>query len=979
MYSGIVGLALLGTLFSGCSSGGSDSLTDDGALANDEVTITSGDPGVVYTIPNAQTIFEGTFIDSAVQGLSYKGNLDGVTDSAGHYFFSGTDRVEFLLGDKLSLGTLVPKTMNVSVLDFYDNSKNITDPIIQNLIVLLQSLDSDGDVSNGITILPTTIAILESQLLALDPTIDLTSFSLATMPLVDLISLLHAVINATPPVIVVTGPTTTTTVEDVVVSVEDAIAHFSDTLGLIKPPDGRTLACDEAVKTNEDAYSADDAALFSASETLTRNISSDSNTSNGRINGNSHNSFGRLNAVYGNTHPIVVSYNEQVVGNYEMGDGSADIGDPNQRDALFFSISLDNGETWNKQKISNSELNSSKQVLWNDNNITYYGHTQKPDMAIHGNNIVLAWNDKYCPSQSPFDSTPDVFAVNGEQGSVDYNGTIAPNTKAVYEVPFSCVWTARGVFSEGDGNVTWQAPKQLTSGTRDSNHIWLEGSEAGFALSWQEDTKGLFAGNGAGPGEGWSGATTNRGTDIWYTSIKNADLADDAKNFHYPVRITDNEKCTDGDTKAYCQALCDAYGSLDLTSGSGGNVTRCKSYDIDMLTNTQAVLDGDTGASRSALKILKTDADEYIVVLGYEETKGLSEKNLDSNITNIALEGKSVYFESFPFDAIDSFDEHNASSILTTPIPMVSAGNIVNVKVPDQNNTSELIYENARRLVIGTQIDSCDADQYTFAFMYKQSFEKQGASSDMFIRLNSGFTYDSFVAMDERDVTNVSAQNRIVVDNISGYEVNWDTGNLDDNTYENENDNTFSPRIFLRGNNIYTGFEYTPNEAKTKEGNMPSNFHTNIYADGTWQGPVNITQVTKEDATTVDARFFSTPKGSYATSGLDSDKSNPNVLFVTWGDMDLTDDTNASAGKTESDLWYKRSTDNGLTWDTNKTQLAAREGIVIEEKEVESFASPDGKTLYNVWLQEEAVYDATDNYSGLDSWFGRVDYNISIP
>ena len=54
MYSGIVGLALLGTLFSGCSSGGSDSLTDDGALANDEVTITSGNPGVVYTIPNAQ-------------------------------------------------------------------------------------------------------------------------------------------------------------------------------------------------------------------------------------------------------------------------------------------------------------------------------------------------------------------------------------------------------------------------------------------------------------------------------------------------------------------------------------------------------------------------------------------------------------------------------------------------------------------------------------------------------------------------------------------------------------------------------------------------------------------------------------------------------------------------------------------------------------------------------------------------------------
>jgi hypothetical protein len=121
---------------------------------------------------------------------------------------------------------------------------------------------------------------------------------------------------------------------------------------------------------------------------------------------------------------------------------------------------------------------------------------------------------------------------------------------------------------ETTGNVTWHRPMQLTTGVRDSNHIWVEGSEAGFAITWQEDTAGLRSGKGAGPGEGWSGATTNRGSDIWYTSIKmdnfeatdpNATTSDTSivgtraaslNNFHYPVRITDNEMCSSTDKKS---------------------------------------------------------------------------------------------------------------------------------------------------------------------------------------------------------------------------------------------------------------------------------------------------------------------------------------------------------------------------------------------------------------------------------------------
>jgi hypothetical protein len=555
----------------------------------------------------------------------------------------------------------------------------------------------------------------------------------------------------------------------------------------------------------------------------------------------------------------------------------------------------------------------------------------------------------------------------------------------------------------------------LTSGVRDSNHIRLAGSDAGFAISWHEDPKGLKSGEGAGPGEGWSGATGNRGTDIWYTSIKSENFeatgATDPdtsrlkslNNFHYPVRVTDNEQCQDSETepKAYCEYFCTNYGTVTSPKGnqSGDTVTRCLTYDTDMLTDTTSVLDGDTGASRPAMSILKTNLGEYVVVLGYEETKALKvrvtgegEQDQGEIPTDIAVEGKSVNFESFNFNAIDNFHENDISSIQNAAMPIVSAGNIINEKSPRSADTEvgtagEMIYENARRLVIGTQIDSCDANEtgaLTFAILYKQSFEVQGASSDMFVRTWRGFNYEDKADLNGLAVTNVSAQELTVGPGSvpEDYTVTWSEDNLDDNTYDNGRENTFSPRIFLRGENINIGFEYTPYEALDGEdisidgAVFPANFHTNLYSgvDGTWTGPVNITQVIDRKVNTVDARFFTTPKGSYDETGLESDKSNPNILFVTWGTLVVED-----GGAAEADLFFKRSTDNGKTWE-DEQNLSSIQGTAVQEKEVESFASPDGKHIYNVWLQQTETLKQTDPavYEGLDTWFGRVDYNSTV-
>jgi hypothetical protein len=77
------------------------------------------------------------------------------------------------------------------------------------------------------------------------------------------------------------------------------------------------------------------------------------------------------------------------------------------------------------------------------------------------------------------------------------------------------------------GDVVWFAAERLTSGRRDAYQLFCAGATgAGFAAVWQEDPDGLLPGEGDGPGSGWSGATTNHKTDIWYSSITWQDFAE---------------------------------------------------------------------------------------------------------------------------------------------------------------------------------------------------------------------------------------------------------------------------------------------------------------------------------------------------------------------------------------------------------------------------------------------------------------------
>lgn len=266
----------------------------------------------------------------------------------------------------------------------------------------------------------------------------------------------------------------------------------------------------------------------------------------------------------------------------------------------FVGYSLDDGTSWRTENLSRSSDLSSFTL---DTGYAYPGDVHNVVHQVAEDKILAVWASKYCQSGFPLYSIDpalegtyladleetygknalylyDLFGVAGNQGSVDY---AEQGYLDVGEIPYSCIWTARGKLLPGDdpmtaeaveaSHVVWTAPERLTSGVRDANLPAVDCAKgAGCALTWQEDPEGLRPGKGLGPGEGWSGAIANAKTDIWYSYITFADFdlvfSDDTDTatamliedyelaagtamdrpkpyvpMAMPVRLTDNDMC----------------------------------------------------------------------------------------------------------------------------------------------------------------------------------------------------------------------------------------------------------------------------------------------------------------------------------------------------------------------------------------------------------------------------------------------------
>lgn len=94
----------------------------------------------------------GTFVDSAVSGLDYQGSRTAAssTDESGQFRYVPGETLSFAIGD-LDLGTAEGAEV-LTPLSITEGASSAQDQRVNNKLILLQTLDADGDLNNGIQI-----------------------------------------------------------------------------------------------------------------------------------------------------------------------------------------------------------------------------------------------------------------------------------------------------------------------------------------------------------------------------------------------------------------------------------------------------------------------------------------------------------------------------------------------------------------------------------------------------------------------------------------------------------------------------------------------------------------------------------------------------------------------------------------------------------------------------------------------------------
>ena len=612
--------------------------------------------GWYVTYPLAK-IEAGHFIDANVNGLTFATpTQSGTTGDNGQFWFIPGEHIDLSVGG-VGLGDALADR-RVSPVDLFEGS-DMNDDRVVNVAWLLQSLDADGNPGQGaINITEPVVACLDSAL-ATDPDLMPGDFSDA-----DTVGALIEAAQTDCPVAL-----TAITREEA----RENLTSGQKAGNLMKKNVSKTpgMKSDKAKIEIMPVY----VPALKSDGTLTDVVY--------------HDADGNVIETRDEAKPIVVSYLDE-----DKDTGALDV---------FVAISRDDGETWKRRNISKTADKSSL--------IGYPGESWKPMLKVKDNKIFVAWTDKYCRGGRPGyaitvcedldgNGVPDPCDVcretdEGTKCAPDYPGDDAywqddlfgvggPQRSVIYEdfpemgeVPYSCVWTARGVI-EPDGEIQWFKPERLTSGRRDAFQLFAgAGTDVGFAIVWQEDPKGLRPGEGDGPGEGWSGARSSNKTDIWYSYVRLSDF--DKIDYDYPaggfgekdivdtdpelagrvkalvpmslpVKISDNDVCSlenmdpDGGhgehdfdeegqgTHRYCGTVesigtADTPGSNPLCAYTVEKTNPKGEIHNVCVTADGRLLDGNTGASRANVFLQpykKADETKSAwAIIGYEESKGV--------------------------------------------------------------------------------------------------------------------------------------------------------------------------------------------------------------------------------------------------------------------------------------------------------------------------------------------------------------------
>ena len=169
----------------GCSSdsgGGSSTTTDtettdtgtgDGGTGDGDGGTGDGDGGTGDG-GSSLVVKTGYFVDSAVAGVDFvSGGQTGTTDSAGTFTYEEGETLSLSVGG-VNLGTTNPDE-NITPVDLVSGGTSESDAVV-NLARFLQTLDDDGDPTNGISIGETVKTELKAAATQVDFTVKPSEF-----------------------------------------------------------------------------------------------------------------------------------------------------------------------------------------------------------------------------------------------------------------------------------------------------------------------------------------------------------------------------------------------------------------------------------------------------------------------------------------------------------------------------------------------------------------------------------------------------------------------------------------------------------------------------------------------------------------------------------------------------------------------------------------------------------------------------------
>lgn len=103
------------------------------------------------SVVSTPAALKGVFVDSPVGGINYATpTLKGVTKANGVFEYKAGETVTFSIGS-LVLGSAAGKAV-ITPLDIVPDAKDAKDQRVVNICVVLQTLDQDGNLANGILI-----------------------------------------------------------------------------------------------------------------------------------------------------------------------------------------------------------------------------------------------------------------------------------------------------------------------------------------------------------------------------------------------------------------------------------------------------------------------------------------------------------------------------------------------------------------------------------------------------------------------------------------------------------------------------------------------------------------------------------------------------------------------------------------------------------------------------------------------------------